>query len=119
VSVRIIVLSLGLAIIAGILFAIVKVVQGWRGVRRQAQRSGYASVGDYLRAAPRSDEEKRDAVDMAMKGLILCFVGLVFPPLILFGALPLCYGARTIAYASMGLGLVDDSLVDDEPATGS
>jgi hypothetical protein len=40
----------------------------WRTWRRRAQRSGYASVGEYLRAIPRSDEEKKEAVDLALKG---------------------------------------------------
>ncbi len=94
---------------------VIALIAAWRRmVRRQAKRAGYASVGEFLRAAPRSDEEKRDAVDMAIKGLIICVVGLVFPPLILFGAFPLFYGARKIAYASMGLGLVDDPL-DEHP----
>ena len=86
------------------------VVYLWRTyIRTQAQRAGYTSVGAYLRAAPRSDEEKRDAVDLALKGLVICFLGLMFPPLILIGLFPLFYGTRKLAYASMGLGLVDDA----------
>lgn len=104
-----------LTIIAISILGIAFLARAWRRtVRRQAERSGYASVSEYLRAAPRSDEEKRDAVDMAVKGFIVCVVGFVFPPLVLFGAFPLFYGARKIAYASMGLGLVDDPL-DDHP----
>jgi hypothetical protein len=76
---------------------------------KRAKRLGYESTRDYLRAAPRTDEEKRDAVDMALKGLALCLLGLLFPPFVLAGLIPLFYGGRKMAYASMGLGLVDDA----------
>src|SRR5690606_27096616 len=46
------------------------------GAIRRAKRLGYPSIGAYLRAAPRTDEEKRDAADMAMKGLVLALLGL-------------------------------------------
>ena len=78
-------------------------------MRRRAKRFGYPSTGAYLRAAPRSDEEKRDAADLALKGLVLCLLGLLFPPFILVGLVPLFYGGRKLVYASMGLGLVDDA----------
>ena len=70
-------------------------------------------MGAYLRAAPQSDAEKRDAVDLALKGLVICILGLVFPPFFLFGLFPLFYGTRKLAWASMGLGLVDDA---DQPS---
>ena len=76
---------------------------------RRAKRLGYASTREYLRAAPKTDEEKRDAVDMALKGLALCVLGLLFPPFVLAGLVPLFYGGRKMAFASMGLGLVDDA----------
>jgi hypothetical protein len=62
----------------------------------------------YLRAVPRTDDERRDAVDLALKGVMLCAIGLVFPPAMFFGLMPLYYGGRKVLYASMGLGLVDD-----------
>jgi hypothetical protein len=76
---------------------------------RRATRLGYTSTAAYLRAAPRSDAEKRDATDLALKGLVFCGLGLIFPPFILVGLIPLFYGGRKLAYASMGLGLVDDA----------
>lgn len=76
---------------------------------RASRRLGYASLGDYLRAAPLSDEEKRDAVDLTLKGVVLCLLGLVFAPLLLVGLVPLFFGARKMAYGSLGLGLVDDA----------
>jgi hypothetical protein len=81
-------------------------------LRRKAVHLGYPSLGEYLRAAPRSDEEKRDAIDLALKGMVLCFSGLLFPPLFVFaliGLFPLFYGVRKTVWASMGLGLVDDA----------
>jgi hypothetical protein len=81
-------------------------------VWRRTRRFGYPSTGAYLRAAPRSDEEKRDAVDFALKGLAFCILGGLFSPLILVGLVPLFYGGRKLVYASMGLGLVDDA---DQP----
>ena len=78
------------------------------GAIRRAKRLGYPSIGAYLRAAPRTDEEKRDAADMAMKGLVLALLGLIFAPIVLVGLVPLFYGGRKLAYATMGLGLVDD-----------
>ena len=75
---------------------------------RRAKRFGYGSRMAYLRGIPRSDDERRDAADLTMKGLALCMLGLLFPPAVLIGIMPLFYGGRKLAYASMGLGLVDD-----------
>jgi uncharacterized membrane protein (DUF4010 family) len=85
----------------------------WRSLRRRAQRLGYSSATEYLAAAPGTDEEKRDAVSLALTGLVLCVLGLLFPPLLLLGVFPLFYGGRKVAWASMGLGLVDDA---DQPS---
>ena len=79
-----------------------------RGQRRIAKSLGYPSLSAYLRAAPQTDAEKRAAVDLALKGLVICLLGLMMPPVLLIGLFPMFYGARKIAYASMGLGLVDD-----------
>lgn len=74
----------------------------------RARRFGYSSRGAYLRAVPQTDEEKREAVDQALKGLILSIVGVVFFPLLFVGLFPLYIGARKAIYALMGLGLLDD-----------
>lgn len=95
---------LGIVPVAIVVFAIL--------VGRRARRFGYESTPAYLRAAPRSDAEKRDAVDLALKGLASCMLGLLFPPFVLVGLIPLFYGGRKLVYASMGLGLVDDA---DQP----
>lgn len=87
---------------------VVVIVKMLRGQQRKAEHYGYPSLAAYLRAAPRTDEEKRDAADLALKGLVLCLLGLIFPPLLLVGLFPFFYGARKLVCASMGLGLVDD-----------
>ena len=76
---------------------------------RRARQAGYESIRAFLRAAPQSDEERRDAVDDVLKGGVICLLGLLFPPLVLFGLFPLFFGARKVAYASLGLGLVDET----------
>lgn len=97
-----------LVVLVIVLFAVfvLRIVNAYR---EKARRAGYGSLREYLDAVPCSDEEKRDAVDLALKGLILCIIGLLLPPLLLLGAFPLYYGARKIALSSMGLGLLDDS----------
>ncbi len=102
-NILLVVLAAAVAIVIGVGVFVSRIY------RRQARRAGYASLGAYLRATPRSDEEKRDAVDLALKGLVVCLLGLLFPPLLLIGIFPHFYGARKLANASMGLGLVDDA----------
>lgn len=82
------------------------------GFVRRANRLGYPSVRAYLRAVPRTDDEKHDAVNLAMKGLMVALLGVIFAPIVLVGLIPLFYGGRKVAYASLGLGLVDDA---DQP----
>lgn len=78
-------------------------------LRRRATRFGYTSVRAYLRAAPGTDAEKRDAADLALMGLTLSLLGVIVAPLVLIGLVPLFYGGRKLVYASLGLGLVDDA----------
>ena len=96
-------LAIALILVVGIAAMLLK------RLRRKAVRLGYPSLRAYLRAAPCSDEEKRDAVDLALKGMVLCFCGLIFPPFLLIGLFPLFYGVRKTVWASMGLGLIDDA----------
>lgn len=79
------------------------------GAKKRARRFGYASAGAYLHAAPKSDAERRDAADMAIKGLVTALLGMFFAPIVLIGLVPLFYGGRKLAYAALGLGLVDDA----------
>lgn len=96
-------------ILAVVLAAIAVVVRLLWVQQRKARDYGYRSMGAYLRAAPRSDEERRDAADLTLKGVVICLLGLIFPPLLLIGLFPFFYGARKLVYASMGLGLLDDA----------
>ncbi len=91
---------------------IVGLVLFWRSLRRRARRLGYGSTRAYLRAAPRSDAERRDAADLALKGGVCCVLGILIPTMVLAGLVPLFYGGRKLTFASLGLGLVDDS---DQP----
>lgn len=77
--------------------------------RNQSTRLGYRSLGEYLGAVPVTDEQKRDAVSLALKGVVTCVLGLLFPPFLVIGLVPLFFGARKMAWVSMGLGLVDDA----------
>jgi hypothetical protein len=101
---------LAVTLIVGIAVAV------WKRLRRNAEQSGYDSVGEYLRAVPVSDREKRESVDLALIGLVLCLVGRLFPPLLLVGLFPLFYGSRKLMYTHMGLGLIDDA--DEGPSAG-
>lgn len=101
-----------LAVASIVLFLALLALVGWMVLRphlRASRRFGFDSLGDYLGAAPVTDEEKRDAVDLTLKGVVVCLLGLLFAPLILVGLVPLFFGARKVAYGSMGLGLVDDA----------
>jgi len=80
----------------------------WR-TRQKAERAGYRGIGEYMRAAPRTDSEKKEAVSMMMRGLALCLLGLVFSPFALLGAVPLYYGGRKITLALLGLDLPADA----------
>jgi len=80
----------------------------WR-TRQKAERAGFRRIGDYMRAAPRTDSEKKDAVNMMMRGIVLCLLGLVFQPVALLGVVPLYYGARKISLTLLGLDLPADA----------
>lgn len=100
-----VVVGLLAVLVLGVLLAFVALVMG---EVRKVRRAGYASLWDYLAATPKTDAEKRAAADLALKGVVICFLGLLFPPLILIGLVPLYFGARKVIHVSMGLGLVDD-----------
>jgi hypothetical protein len=102
-----------LAVFSGVLLAIGAsvwlVLRLLGGQKRLAREAGFPSLSAYLRAAPQTDQEKQAAVDLALKGVVICLLGLIVPPLLLIGLFPLFYGVRKIIYASMGLGLLDDA----------
>ena len=88
---------------------LIGLVVAWRMLSRRAKQFGYDSKAEYLKAAPRSDAERGDAVNLTLVGVVLCLLGLILPPLVLVGLVPLFFGGRKVMYASMGLGLIDDS----------
>ena len=75
---------------------------------RRAKRFGYASRAAYFQAVPSSDSEKREAVDQAFLGLVLCLAGLLLPPILLVGVVPLFVGGRKAIFAALGLGLSEE-----------
>ena len=77
-----------------------------RRLRQNAVAAGYPGLRAHLRAVPRNDEEKRHAVDMALKGVVLCVLGLFFPPFILVGVIPLYYGSRKLFLVWLGLDIL-------------
>jgi hypothetical protein len=91
-----------------IVMPVVAAIAVYRMTRWRAALFGYKSTLGYLRAAPRTDDERRDAADLAMKGVVICLLGFISSPVVLLGLVPLFYGGRKLAYAALGLGLVDD-----------
>lgn len=80
----------------------------WRG---RLRRQGYPGLRAYLRELPRTDEEKLDAVELTLKGLMLCLLGLLFPPILIIGVVPLYFGRRKLAAVQLGI----KSLEADQP----
>ena len=103
---ELILLSAAFVVIGGTIVGAVVLIRAFAG---KASRFGYPTTRAYLRAVPRTDAEKQDAIDLALKGLVFCVLGLIFAPFILVGLVPLFFGARKIVWTSMGLGLVDDA----------
>jgi hypothetical protein len=100
------------ALLILLFFAAVIVATIWLArifLLRRARRVGNDSVLAYLRAIPGSDVQKLDAVDLALKGGVITILGVIFPPLIVVGLVPLYYGARKITMTLMGLGLTDNA----------
>ncbi|HET7697392.1 MAG TPA: hypothetical protein VFK57_16880 [Vicinamibacterales bacterium] len=103
---ELILLSVAFVAVAGTIAGAVVLIRAFAG---KAKRFGYPTTRAYLRAVPRTDAEKQDATDLALKGGVFCILGVLFPPFILIGLVPLFFGARKIVWTSMGLGLVDDA----------
>jgi hypothetical protein len=72
----------------------------WRG---RVRRRGYAGLRHYLRELPQTEEQRLDAVDLTLKGVVLCVLGLLFPPLVVIGVVPLYYGLRKLAAVELGI----------------
>ena len=72
----------------------------WRG---RILRRGYPSLRAYLRELPGTDAERLDAVELSLKGAMLCLLGLLFPPIIFYGLVPLYFGLRKLAAMKLGI----------------
>ena len=101
----------------GFILLILLIVLVWSLVaigrsRRRALQAGYKGIMDHMRAVPRNDQEKREAVDMAFRGLALCLIGIILTPLLLLGLPSLYYGGRKITLVLLGT----DLLADDDAA---
>ena len=77
----------------------------WRG---RLRRQGYPGLRAYLRELPRTDEEKLDAVNMTLKGAMLCLLGLLFPPILIIGVVPLSFGLRKLAAVELGIKSLEE-----------
>ncbi len=102
-SVRYLVL---LALLVALAVSAAIVIFTVRRLRQNAVAAGYPGVRAHLRAGPRNDEEKRQAVDLALKGVVLCALGLFFPPMILVGVAPFYYGSRKLVLVWLGLDIL-------------
>ncbi len=71
--------------------------------RSQLRQRGYPGLRAYLRELPKTDLEKMDAAELTLKGLVLCVLGLLFPPLVVIGLAPLYYGMRKLAAVQLGI----------------
>ena len=76
-------------------------------LRRRGRSVGYDELSVYLRSVPDTEEQKLDALDLALKGAVLIVLGVIFPPLIIVGLVPLYFGLRKVTMTLMGLGLPD------------
>ncbi len=72
-------------------------------LRKRARQHGYLGLMDYLRELPQTDEQKLDAAELALKGLVLCALSLLFPPLVVIGLVPLYYGLRKLAAVALAV----------------
>jgi hypothetical protein len=71
--------------------------------RIRVRRRGYPGLVSYLREVPWTNEQKLDAVELTLKGLVICILGLLIPPIILVGLVPLYYGARKLGALMLGI----------------
>jgi hypothetical protein len=103
-------LGILLLLLAGWIAVFLVPILVWRS---RVRRRGYPGLRAYLRELPHTDAETLDAVELTLKGAVLCVLGLLFPPLVLFGAVPLYYGARKWASAALGIKGAGDTAYDE------
>jgi hypothetical protein len=71
--------------------------------RARIKLHGYPGLRAYLQELPWTDEQKWDAVELTLRGLVLCLLGLLFPPVLLIGLVPLYYGLRKLAWVKLAI----------------
>jgi hypothetical protein len=106
--------TLKLFVVGGSVFLL---LAGWVAVflvpvviwRRSVRRRGYPGLMAYLRELPQTEEEKMDAVELTLKGVVICALGLLIPPLVLVGLVPLYYGARKLASVTLRIKAAGDT----------
>jgi hypothetical protein len=89
-----------LLLLAGWILVLLVPILVWRG---RVRRRGYAGLMAYLRELPHTEAETLDAIELALKGAVLCLISLLFPPLVLIAVVPFYYGARKVASAALGI----------------
>ena len=89
---------LGFATLIGVAFWLARM-----RVMKRARAEGYDSVRQYLYAIPTSDEQRFDAVELALKGLVITFLGVLFAPLMFVGLIPTYYGFRKVILCYIAL----------------
>jgi len=82
--------------------------------RTRVRQRGYDGLLPYLRELPWTDEQKWDAVELTLKGLVLCLLALLFPPILLIGLVPLYYGLRKLAAVKLRITGVAKTSTPDE-----
>jgi hypothetical protein len=90
----------GILLFAGWIAVFLVPVLIWR---RNVRRRGYSGLMAYLRELPQTEDEKLDAVELTLKGVVICALGLLIPPLVLVGLVPLYYGARKLVSVTLGI----------------
>jgi hypothetical protein len=103
-------IGLGSLLLAGWIVVFLVPIVIWRSRVRQR---GYPGLRAYLHALPHTEAEELDAIELTLKGAVLCIIGLLFPPLVLIGAVPLYYGARKVASAALGITGAKDAASDE------
>lgn len=63
---------------------------------KRAHTLSYAGLREYLYAIPQTPTQQHDAVELALKGLVITSLGILFGPLLLVGLPPLYFGLRKI-----------------------
>jgi len=77
--------------------------------RRRVMRAGKPGLMAYLRDIPRTDVEKRDALDLVLRGAVVFLIGLVAQPFWIIGAVLFYYGFRKLCMMWMGLVIPEAS----------